>query len=1220
MRHSLESQRGNSSRAVLLVLALLAVVIGLVTYFALRGGGGPAAVADARPNAPRHDEAPQPANIDSSRVDSLAAKIAALPDGIPIPAGVRLGGPGRLVGRVLDRTSGNGVAGARVDLLPLPPAGQELFGRILRLANTGEEFSSRVESIAITGTGIDGSFAFEGVRTGTYFIEARAARCVPDSVARARVAASGDGGPIDVWVRPGGRVLGVVLLPSGEPAAEVKVALTQGPGLIIESAREGDACYLSTKTDAAGAFVIAGVPPGDGYDLTAIGSGFAITHALDLIVRAGEDTQVTVRTSLGATIEGRVVSTANLEQVEGAEDKVKSKGPIPLAGAHVGLVARGLRDLAFAEELLEESHVVTGADGRFVMQHVPPGELDLIGVAPGHLPAKGPRALAGQAGLVVVADFELPRGPMVSGRVVDAAGQPIEGVTVRWNSVDFRNFQFDFSFAPLLTQAIKGFEFPKTDAEGRFTAGAFPGEPPFRIDFFKSGFENTNHRWEPAKEKEGIEVVMHRGGSVEGIVMDSTKRVPVTSFTIETTDRIETQAAAPGTMNPFSGGQLVEDPKGRFKLEPVKVGKVDLTFKARGYIDTTLSDLEVAEGAALRGVIVELKPGATLRGSVVDSDGKPVAGAQVFAMPEAQAKRGGRGGGLFGGRGLRRGGFDLGELPAGFRDFAAALGLLGDRAVLSAPDGHFELIGLAPGATVALAAHRSYVIGRSEPVTLTVEGPAPEVEIELSKGSGVYGHAKDRFGRPVAGAIVIAASPANLAGEGTSNGGGLYQGRTNELGAYRIERMVAGGYFVVLTRGDAALNPMSFLGTLNFDLVTVPADEPVEYDIVDTSSGATRVFGSVLAKSLPVGRGNVTALGFESENMLGVDVKIAQIHDDGSYEFSGLAPGEYQFNVDNVRIGDRNVRAKITAEIPDVPEFRLDLRMPEGALTGRVVDAATGDGVAWADVTLRRSEQVESGGWLGKLISQESGQERTSCDDKGEFRFERLAAGTYELTVRPQPDKDGVRAYATSNPISVEIQGDATTGGVEVKLMPALALAGRVIDERGAGVADAVLLATRVDQPNSAPERAGTDADGAFKFGALASGAYDISASADGFASTTKRSVVVDLEHRDAVEITLPRGVEVSVKVLGPDGQPVTGATGRLVRAGETQPVNGADVGRAFTNLFSGKGVSDSKGVLELGKFEPGAYRLEVQRGQQRAQEDVKIDAGGPIELRVRLR
>ena len=190
---------------------------------------------------------------------------------------------------------------------------------------------------------------------------------------------------------------------------------------------------------------------------------------------------------------------------------------------------------------------------------------------------------------------------------------------------------------------------------------------------------------------------------------------------------------------------------------------------------------------------------------------------------------------------------------------------------------------------------------RDRPVAIAVDGPPAEVEIELTTGAGVYGKASDRFGRPVAGAIVIAASPANIAGEGRSNGGGLYQGRTNASGEYRIERMVAGGYFLVLTRGDEALNPMSFLGTLNFDLVTVPEDELVEYDIVDTSSGATRVFGRVLSGGEAVTRGTVTAFGFESESVLGVDVKVTQIKGEHA-EFVGLAPGEYQFIVDNVRI------------------------------------------------------------------------------------------------------------------------------------------------------------------------------------------------------------------------------------------------------------------------------------------------------------------------------
>jgi hypothetical protein len=66
--------------------------------------------------------------------------------------------------------------------------------------------------------------------------------------------------------------------------------------------------------------------------------------------------------------------------------------------------------------------------------------------------------------------------------------------------------------------------------------------------------------------------------------------------------------------------------------------------------------------------------------------------------------------------------------------------------------------------------------------------------------------------------------------------------------------------------------------------------------------------------------------------------------------------------------------------------------------------------------------------------------------------------------------------------------------------------------------------------------------------------------------------------------------------------------------------VAGADVGRALTNLFAGKGVSNSAGILDLGVHAPGEYRLEVQRGLERVAESVKIEATDKVELRVRLK
>ncbi|MCC7014737.1 MAG: carboxypeptidase regulatory-like domain-containing protein [Planctomycetes bacterium] len=1196
---------GRAATIVVLALLGLALVLGLWWFLGRVEPGSASQVAGVEGSLPSLAGSASEASVGPeegvARVDSAAPKVER--DGFVVQPYVRLSGPGVLVGRVLERSSGAPVEGAAVELLPLPPVGQEFFGRALRLAKTGAAFASRVESIAVAASASDGAFEFSGIRCGNYYIQARGATFVPDNVVRAVVAASGEGGPVDVFVRRGGRILGRVVQPGGKPLSGAKVIVTLGPGNVIESLRSGDMCYAEATSDEYGQFVLSGIPASEGYDVTAVASGVALSHALDVAVRAGQDTTVLIETRFGGRVEGRVVTKRG-------DDGESSAGVRALAGAHVAVVPRGLRDLQFAEELLEQSHTVSGPDGRFRIENVPPGEFDLVGVAERHVPAKGPRFLSAEGALAQAGDFELPTGPMVSGRVLDSAGQGIEGVSVRWNSVDFRNFDFDFSFAPLLAGAVKGFDFPKTDAEGRFTAGAFAGDAPYRVQFFKMGYENGEHRWDPVSEKDGFEVVLQRGGAIEGIVMDASRKTPVTTFTIETDDRVETQADAPGNMNPFSGGLRVEHPQGKFRVDPVKSGgKVELVFRAHGFLEKRVADLQVAEGQVKRGVIVELAPGGSVVGRVSDLEGQPVAGAQVFAVPASQSSS-------FERRRGRRGPPELEQMPPGFRDFAAQMGLLGDRCVVSKADGAFELVGLEPGSTVVLASHRDYVIGKSAPV-LVAPGAPQEVEIELFNGGGVQGRCLDRFGRPVVGSIVIAVSPANFAGEGRANGGGIYQARTSSDGAYKITRMVGGGYFVVLTRGDEALNPMSFLGTLNFDMVTVPEDEIVEYDIVDTSSGATRVYGQVLDRGAPVGRGNITALSFESESMLGVDLKLAQIKEQGRYEFAGLAPGEYQFNVDAP--GDGRAGVRITADIPDVPEFQLDLRYPEGAIEGTVVSAADRAPAANAEVSVRLVGGPESSGWLGQMIARESGVRRVRTNAAGEYAIDGLGAGKYSLSVRPSRD-EGAPRLANSPPIEVEVRENQVERGVDIELSAAIELEGRVVSAEGEAIADAIVLARPSGAAESVPERATTNDQGLFRFAALATGTYELSANADGYADGLLEKVLVDGPRSEPLEVVLQKGIEVRIKVVGATGQALSGATGRLTPKGRAATVAGNDIGRAFNNIFSGKGVSDSKGLLELGTFGPGEYTLQVQRGTERAEETVVLGGPGPVELRVRLK
>ena len=544
--------------------------------------------------------------------------------------------------------------------------------------------------------------------------------------------------------------------------------------------------------------------------------------------------------------------------------------------------------------------------------------------------------------------------------------------------------------------------------------------------------------------------------------------------------------------------------------------------------------------------------------------------------------------------------------------------MFGDRAVLTGADGSFELGGLQLGEVTLFASHRDYVLGRADPLRLSADATPPEVAITLSRGSGIFGTATDRFSRPVQGAIVLAVSPANLAGQGNSTGGGLYQGNTDPEGRYSIEHVSAGSYFVLLTRGDEALNPMSFLGTLNFDLVNVPVDERVQKDIVDTSSGACRVFGFVRAAGEPLTAGSIAALGFESDNLLGVDFKLAQIKSDGSFEFAGLAPGEYTFQITELARGQRPDQIQISVEIPDAPETRLDLSLPQARIEGVVVARVGGEGLEGCELILTRLDAPQPAGLFGQLVSRDNGSARTRSDAKGEFLFERLQEGPYRISLRPPRRGEGEAHFAQPLPLEIEVSEGEIERGVRIELAPALALEGVVRRTNGEPLEGAEVSATAADKRGMLPERARSDAQGHFRIENLLAGKYDLSADKDGFASAREQGhVLTDTAATEAV-LVLVEGVEFSVRVLSSQGQPIPGASGRLTsKAGDSRGF--ADAGRMLTSLFAGKGVSNSKGLLSMGNFAPGKYSLEIARGTQRAKQAVLLEEGPPLTLTVRL-
>ncbi len=1184
--------RRAAARALALLLALAAAALLVAFLVRERGPRGESALevtgtgieAAAPPGAARVDATPEAGDPDAQGVAEWRASL-------DLVDRVRLAGDARIEGVVLDRESGAPIGGVGVELLPLPPSSTLFFSRMLEVFHPGSETERRTEAVAVTHSDLSGAFRFEGVRRGNWFVGVADEHWLLDRVARARLTSGGTGSPLEVWVRGGGRILGQVIRPDGEPAHGARVVLAPGPGLLLRAMERGELAAHETVADGDGRFAFPAVAPGEGWEISAIAAGLAVSHRNAITVEVGRDTAVFLELTPGARIEGRILSAP---AESGAE-------AVPLEGATVSILPRGLRHLRLAKDILLSSYAITDAAGRYALQGVPSGTADLVAMAPEHVPAKGPAVRASDGASSEAADFVLARGPMLRGTVRDTAGTPIEGAQLRWMLFDVSGMDEGLSFAPLLAQAMAEFEFPRTDAAGRFVAGPFPGAPDHRLWVEQHGFQEHELKWNPERDGPEIEIVLSRGGAIEGIVMDFAQVQPVPSFTIETSARIELEPGAPGRRNPFTGGTPFEDPGGKFRLNAIEPGNIELVVHAEGYVDTKVEDLVVREGEVTRGVIVKLTPGARIQGVVLDADGNPVAGALVLS--DRALASAGASSVVSDSRGFSR-------MLLGMARFAAELGFAGDGVRATARDGSFELVGLDAGPHRIFAFHRNWCAGESEPVELAAGAILEGVLVRLARGGGVQGHVSDRYGQPVGDAMVVALAPSGPAG---GPGQRLHEGRTNALGDYLIEPVEPGGYFLLLTRGDEALDPASFLASMNLGMVTVPPEGRVRYDIVDSSAGACRVYGRVTAASEPVSSGNVTAFALDSESLLGIDLKVARLDQDGAYEFAGLPPGEHRFQIDG---GGRN--ARIWAEIPDLPEYRLDLRLPEGAVRGRIVDAESRTPVTGATLSLAARRGSSSSGIFAQLLERSGENWNTKSDAEGRFRFDRLVEGRYELWAE---GPIGEVSWAATAPLSVELGADEVREDLELALDPAPRWIGLVHDEAGIALEGVQILARHSGREELAPTQSTTDATGRFEIACVASGPHVLTAMAEGFAPRSLEAEAPAGGPTEALEFTLERGARVMLVVLEADGRAVDGAVATLTRKGAAPDESANDIGRLMQGFFGDGGDKDATGRLDLGLHAPGHYVLDVRRGiTTHVQEAVELPRGeSEIELRVHL-
>jgi hypothetical protein len=177
----------------------------------------------------------------------------------------------------------------------------------------------------------------------------------------------------------------------------------------------------SVTTDKDGVFEMKGIEAGS-YELTATMRGFADSEVVKLTCEAGQTVDgIDITLPPGVTVTGSVVEKSSGAPVAGA---------VVWAGRSDGGVFSGMSmsDVSGGDPQAPPNSINTRTDtsGRFVLDGLPPGKVNLEVRVAGHAPASLPGVAAPSSDAVV----QVTGGGAVTGRVTGADGAPVVGSQV----------------------------------------------------------------------------------------------------------------------------------------------------------------------------------------------------------------------------------------------------------------------------------------------------------------------------------------------------------------------------------------------------------------------------------------------------------------------------------------------------------------------------------------------------------------------------------------------------------------------------------------------------------------------------------------------------------------------------------------------------------------------------------------------------------------------
>lgn len=810
----------------------------------------------------------------------------------------------------------------------------------------------------------------------------------------------------------------------------------------------------------------------------------------------------------------------------------------------------------------------------------------------------------------------------IAGKVIDRAGNPLEGARVYI----------------LVRDTTPGDErrlMHMTERDGTFGFRC-PGAKQYFLYVSKQDYVGVQkHFTRPQKD---IVIMMLIGGAIEGKVVDAVTNEPLDVFRVVESQESgvprEEEIYLPDRGRPFW------NPEGRFRVSGLEAGTHALTSTAEGYAQSSVKGIKVELEKTTSEVVIKQQPAGGIRGRVVDAMGNPIEWAEIVQRthladeypslartlatsdPKGEFEISGLPAGTFVFE-ARHGHYcpaertvevKKGEITEGVEFQLVQGGSISGTVVAEADllpiagatvrlrvgprdphnimthsggtttetdySGHFQFPNVKPGTYYLSASAIEFAYETIDDVKLEENKPVTNLTIKLSRGGRLVGTVRDRSGKPIADADVYAASALMQKG-----------GRSDEKGSYAISGLKEGKY----SAGVAEVST-STLGRSEHYEIQIENGKETRLDIV--IGGPLKVYGKVTRGGEP--QAGVEILFLSSVKTVAATKSYvqlgAQTDGNGYYEIGDLKAGEYTLIATSVPLRTEIVLADANVE--------KNIQLPEGGISGRVLDAETGKPIEGAKVALqlRRAANI----WEARPLKDAGFRFKPpshTTDPEGRYELSAVEDGVYFVVA----SKEGYAPQAWS----AEVKNSKGPSDLDFLLSGGTTLRGRATGSDASLPVQEIFLSAR--DSNGAIVHSGKTnltPDGEYETAVLSPGEYTISVEGKGYAPATKKvRVVAGADNR--ADFVLPAGGTLILRVVDDTGNLVPGVQRKVLD----------EEGNYWLPFFPATEDTWQEGVSVTPHLSAGEYRVELSAPGYRDESlNVIVREGDITDMTVRLK